>query len=69
VFTTSLNLETLRSWAAAPPRPDQEHLVELQLRHHPPPGSRERHPRGMAAAGLARVARRIDGEAARRAIA
>ena len=69
MFTTELNRETLRSWAATPPRPGLEHLADRQLRRHPPPGTPGLGPRGAAAAGLARMARRLDGEAARRAIA
>jgi hypothetical protein len=66
VHTNQLNLETLRSRAAAPPRPDAQ-LISLIPRPEPPPGRRR--PRGIAAAGLARIARRLDGDAARRAIA
>ena len=68
MFTTELNLETLRTWAAAPQRPGSEHLANLPSRKHPPPGGRRRHPRGVAAATLARAARKLDGDAARRAI-
>ena len=69
MFTTELNHETLRSWAAASPRPGSEHLAERQVRKHPPPGRRRARPRGLMAAGLARAARRLDGDAARRVIA
>lgn len=69
MFTTELNRETLRSWAATPPRPGLEHLADRQLRQHPPPGRHGLGPRGVAAASLARMARRLDGEAARRVIA
>lgn len=69
MFTTELNRETLRSWAAAPPRPGAEHLADWRVRQHPPPGAPRARPRGVAAASLARLARRLDGEAARRAIA
>ncbi|HEY8584275.1 MAG TPA: hypothetical protein VIL49_15065 [Capillimicrobium sp.] len=69
MFTTELNHQTLRSWAAASPRPDAEHLADLQLRKHPPPDRRRARPRGVVAAGLARAAHRLDRDAARRAIA
>lgn len=69
MLTTELNRETLRSWVATPPRPGAEHLAEARLRQHPPPGRRRTRPRGLVAAGLARAAHRLDGEAARRAIA
>jgi hypothetical protein len=63
VNTTMLNLETLRSRAALPPRPDAEHL--LRYRHsHPPPRRARRH----VALGLAHLARRLDGDAAERAL-
>jgi hypothetical protein len=66
VHTTQLNLETLRHRSAAPPRPGHEHLIDRRTSHPP---SRRRDARGVIAVGLARIARRLDREAARRAIA
>lgn len=66
MHTTQLNLETLRTRAAAPPRPDAQ-LLSLTGRPEPPPGRRRS--RRMVAAGLARIAHRLDRDAARRAIA
>jgi hypothetical protein len=67
VFTTQLNVETLRQRHAAATRrkPGTEHLIEL--RSHPPSRGRLslRPPLALV---LARIARRVDGEAARRAI-
>lgn len=66
MHTTQLNLETLRIRAAASPRPGSEHLAVRPRPHGPPTPRRSR---GALAAVLARAARRLDGEAARRAIA
>jgi hypothetical protein len=66
VHTTQLNLETLRHRSAAPPRPGTEHLIDVRTAHPP---SRRREAREVIAAGLARAARRLDRDAARRAIA
>lgn len=66
MHTTQLNLETLRTRAAAPPRPEAELLLLLGRPDPPPP---RRRPRGLAASALARMARRLDRDAARRAIA
>jgi hypothetical protein len=67
VFTTQLNHETLRHRSAAAPRPGSEHLVEY--RSTDPPPRRRLGVRRPIAGSLARIARRLDGEAARRAIA
>jgi hypothetical protein len=67
VFTTQLNHETLRHRSAAAPRRGTEHLVEH--RNADPPARRRLEVRRPAARSLARIARRLDGEAARRAIA
>jgi hypothetical protein len=70
VFTTTFNVETTRQRQAAAEaahrRPRTEHLIES--RSHPP--SRHRlSPRRPIALVLVRIARRVDGETARRAIA
>jgi hypothetical protein len=70
VFSTQFNHETMRHRQAAASRrkPGTEHLIDL--RSHPP--SRGRHrlsPRPPLAVVLARIARRVDRDAARRAIA
>lgn len=67
MFTTQFNHETLRHRAASAPREGREHLVELRTGDPPPPGRRRM--RRPIALLLARAARRIDREAARRAIA
>jgi hypothetical protein len=66
VHTTQLNLETLRHRSAAPPRAGHEHLIARRTSHPP---SLRRDARGVIAVGLARIARRLDREAARRAVA
>jgi hypothetical protein len=66
VHTTQLNLETIRQRSAAAPKPGTEHLIDARCAHPP---SRRRDARGVIAVALARAARRVDGDAARRAIA
>jgi len=68
VFTTQFNHETLRHRSAAAPPRGIEHLVEYRTTHPPSP-RRRLDLRRAVARGLARTARRLDGEAARRAIA
>ena len=70
MFTTEFNAETMRQRQAAAQsrKPGSEHLIDL--RSHPP--SRARHrlsPRPPLALVLARIARRVDEQAARRAVA
>jgi hypothetical protein len=68
VFTTQLNHETLRHRSAAAPARGIEHLIEYRTMHPPSP-KRRLDVRRMMAARLARTARRLDSDAARRAIA
>jgi hypothetical protein len=68
VFTTQLNHEALRHSTANLGSRRIKHLVEY--RSTSPPAPRRRWDvRRAVARGLARTARRLDGEAARRAIA
>jgi hypothetical protein len=68
VFSTEFNAETMRQRHAAASRrkPSAEHLIDL--RSHPPSRGRLS-PRPPLALVLARIARRVDEKAARRAIA
>ncbi|UGS35054.1 hypothetical protein [Capillimicrobium parvum] len=68
MFTTQFNHETLRHRSAAAPPRGIEHLIEYRTMHPPSP-RRRLDVRRLMAGGLARTARRLDGEAARRAIA
>jgi hypothetical protein len=71
VHTTELNRQVLeqRSGAAADlPRHRAEHMRLLRESGHPP-SQRKAAPRRGLAAVLARAARRLDGETARRALA
>jgi hypothetical protein len=68
VINTQLNVEMMRQRHAAASRrkPGTEHLIDL--RSHPPSRGRLS-PRPLLALVLARIARRVDEKAARRAIA
>jgi hypothetical protein len=68
VFSTQFNAETMRQRQAAVQsrKPGTEHLIDL--RSHPPSRGRLS-PRPPLAVVLARIARKVDGEAAKRAIA
>lgn len=68
MFSTQFNAETMRQRQAAAQsrKPGTEHLIDL--RSHPPSRGRLS-PRPPLALVLARLARRVDEKAARRAIA
>jgi hypothetical protein len=68
VFTTQFNHEALRHSTANHDSRRIEHLVEYRTTDPPSP-ARRRDKRRLMARGLARTARRLDGEAARRALA
>jgi hypothetical protein len=68
VFTTEMQREMLRQRTADLPRHRAEHLRLLRESGHPP-SRRKAAPRRGLAVVLARAARRLDGETARRAIA
>ncbi|MEZ5120518.1 MAG: hypothetical protein R2736_02885 [Solirubrobacterales bacterium] len=67
MFTIQLNHEALRHGTATQDSRRVEHLVEYHTTG--PPARRRRDVRRAIAGRLARIARRLDGEAARRAIA
>jgi hypothetical protein len=68
VFTTEMQREMLRQRTADLPRHRAEHLRLLRESGHPPSRRRAAPRRGLAVV-LARAARRLDGDTARRAIA
>jgi hypothetical protein len=68
VFTTQFNHEALRHSTAGLDSRRIRHLVEYRTTDPPSP-ERRREVRRAIAGGLARTAHRLDGDAARRAIA